>query len=78
MADLTKTADALAALSTSATRLISVNSTNASDLAAAQAALANADDSTSSSVAAITAQIDAAAPAPVVDPAAPVDGSLTA
>lgn len=72
MADLAKTADSLTRLQASAARLVNVNATNASDLADAKAALANADDSTSSAIDAITAQIDAAAPPPADDPTAPV------
>jgi len=74
MTDLTKTAAAIAALSESADRLIALNQSNAASLATAQADLANADETISQQVAAIGAKIDAVAPAPVFDTAAPVAG----
>jgi len=66
MADLTKTIAAVADLSAAADRLIALNATNAQALADAQNVIASADDTTSASVAAITAKIDAVAPAPTV------------
>ena len=64
MTDLTKTIAAIADLSAAADRLIALNATTATDLAAAQVTISNADDTTSQAVAAVTAKIDAVAPAP--------------
>lgn len=77
MNELTKTAAAISDLSASADRLLAKNGDDAAALAAAQATIADADDTTSQAVAAVTAKIDAVVPAPVavvsgwVDPNAP-------
>lgn len=64
MAELTKTAASIAALSAAADRIIAANQTNGSSAADAAATLASLDDSTSQAINAVTAKIDAAVPPP--------------
>lgn len=70
MAELTKTAASLAALSSAVGRLITQSQTDATNAADVNATLSTVDDSTSQQIDAIVGQINAVAPEPVADGAA--------
>jgi hypothetical protein len=70
MSDLAKTNAALAALNSSADVLIAKSRSDDATIATNLAVIADVDDAVSTQVAAVTAKIDAAAPAPVVQPVA--------